>query len=283
MKSQLNIEREQGTDKIIESKENLTAMRKQEAAFNFMKNNWAYTEIEKAFGQYLFVPFDVPKIEFRDLEFFVSWFYKNAKPTVKQKGDFSSGNKTLNGSPYLTIDAVDDTWHGMFSKNSVPEVYTLFPEFFEQIREYLPWLKTEKSAFRWNMWSSSKDIIPHRDFSSCVDIPSALRIKLFDSNQEETLKLLVDPLKEHSNEYMPIPKLIDTNTFAWNNLRTKHKSVFHGEDFRKILFINRTAIETELQLQHFADLLERSINKYKNYENQVWVDTNSVSDYINLD
>jgi hypothetical protein len=275
-----NLTRDNKSGKILETKENLTLLRKNEADFNFLKGNPAYSEIEKQFGKYLFLPYAIPKIEIRDLEFFKDWFFNNSKHSIKLVKDLSSGLIPVESKPYLTIDSIDETWNPIFSKNSVPEIFNIFPELFEQIHEYMPWVGPDN--FRWNIWSSCKDIIPHRDFSSCLDLPIAMRIKLFDSNEEETLKLLVDPIKDHNNEYVTIPKLTDTNTFGWNNLRTKHKSVFYGDPFRKILFIWRDSIKTEKQLTQLADLLEKSVEKYKNIEGQVLIDTNDVSDYINI-
>lgn len=266
---------------VLETKENLTYLRRRESTINFMNRNPAYTEIEKTFGKYLFVPYDVPKIELKDIEFFKSWFFANAKYSTKLVEDMSSGLVPYANKAYMTVDSTSPQWdNSVWSRNPIAEIYTLFPEIFEQIHEYMPWVGPDN--FRWNIWSSHRNIIPHRDLTSCVDLPFSMRIKLYDGNPDETLQLMTDPIKEHSNEYQPIPKLTDTNTFGWNNLRTKHRSVFHGDDFRKILFIWRDPIVTETQLTQLADLLERSINKYTKFENQVLIDTNDVTDYINL-
>jgi hypothetical protein len=143
----------------------------------------------------------------------------------------------------------------------------------------MPWVGDKD--FRWNMWSSAKEVPPHRDHTSMVDLPTAMRIKLYDSNPVETLSLLTDPIKEHNNPYTPLPTLTDTNTFSWNNLRTKHKSFKHATG-DKILFIWRDKLVTSQQVNQFVDLVDRSIAKFKDTD-QIWVDSNPATDYLNLD
>ncbi|CAB4241530.1 hypothetical protein UFOVP71_68 [uncultured Caudovirales phage] len=264
---------------ITESKENLTKLRAFEAKSNFLNSNTVYTELEKAYGKYLFMPFAVPTILPADLEKFVHFFYKHAKHAGKDKEDLSTGTFKPTRKTYRTIDSHSPGWTPVWSLNTVADVYTEFPELFEQIHDYMPWVGDKD--FRWNMWSSANDVPAHRDHTSMVDLPSAMRIKLYDTNPEETLSLLTDPIKEHTNQYVPLPTLTDTNSFTWNNLRTKHKS-FKQQGGDKILFIWREKLITPLQVNQFVDLLDRSIEKYKD-TNQIWVDTNPATDYLNLD
>ena len=266
---------------ILESKENLTKMRKHESNFNYMQGNEAYTEFERTYGKYLFVPFDIPKIEPYDMEKFKSWYYSKAINASKQIEDFASGTHLASNKTYQTVDSTSPRWTPVWSLNSQATIYELFPELFEQIHEYMPWVG--ETDFRWNMWSSTTTVIPHRDHTSCVDAPLAMRIKIYDGNPIETLSLLVDPILEHKNRYAPIPNLrnTSTNSFAWNNLRTKHTSMFLNQDYRKILFIWRDAIKTEKQVQQLADLLDRSIAKYTDTK-LLLVDKYSASDYINV-
>ena len=274
---------------ILETKENLTSMRKAESKLNFMHGSEVYTEFEKTYGKYLFVPFDIPIILPNDTEKFVSWYFSNAKHASKDVVDFSSGLEPASDGSYLSIDSTSPGWRPIWSLNSQGSVYKQFPEIFEQIREYMPWVG-DSIGFRWNMWSSSNDVIPHRDNTSCVDAPTAMRIKLFDTNPNETLSLKVDPIIEHQNDYVAIPKLTSTNSFAWNNLRTKHKSIFNGartnravdgNDYRKILFIWRDILRTEKQIQQYTDLLDRSISKFAGTSNLI-IDQYHATDYLNI-
>ncbi len=278
-----NVERdEKGV--IGESKENLTKCRAFEAKDNFMEGNTLYTELEKTYGKYLYVPFDIPKILPNDLEHFVSWYYEHARHSSKQIEDFSSGTFKATDRTYLTVDSVTPRWTPVWTLNPQPDVYTLFPEIFEQIHDYMPWVG--EKDFRWNMWSSSAHVPAHRDHSSCVDAPLAMRIKLYDTNPRETLSLLTDPIKEHKNKYIELPtaKAPDTNTFTWNNLRTKHRSLrYPGVKYRKILFIWRDFLRTNQAVNQYVDLMERSIAKYQATPGAIWVDENSAADYLILD
>jgi hypothetical protein len=114
-----------------------------------------------------------------------------------------------------------------------------------------------------------------------IDMPLAMRIKLFDSNPTETLSLLTDPIKEHNNTYVTLPRVEDSNSYAWNNLRTKHASTWRP-NARKILFIWRDKLANAQQVNQYVDLLDRSIAKYQGTEN-IWIDPNPNTDYINLD
>lgn len=262
-----------------ESKENLSKIRNKEALSNYMKGNTAYTEFERTYGKYLYLPYDIPKIELNDLEKYTAWFYANAVHAEKVLTDFSYEKLPASDNTYLTIDS--SLWRSPWSKNPRPEVFELFPELFEQIHEYMPWVGDKD--FLWSMWSSCENIPEHRDRTSSVDLPHSMRIKLFDSNPSETLSLRCDPpMMEHINEYVSIPIPEDTNTFGWNNLRTKHKSVYNGGDFKKILFIWRGQLTTDKQVTQLADLLDRSIAKYSNQPGMVWVDTNTETDYLSL-
>jgi hypothetical protein len=267
------------TDSLPETKENLSIIRDKESKSNFMKGNNAYTEFEKTYGKYLFLPYDVPTIKLNDIEKFTSWFYDNSLNATKVGKDFSYGTLPASDNTYLSIDS--SVWRTVWSKNPRPEIFTLFPELFEQIHEYMPWVG--KQDFLWSLWSSRENIPEHRDITSCVDVPHSMRIKLFDTNPEETLSLRCDPpMMDHSNEYVTIPMPDDTNSFGWNNLRTKHKSVYHGGDFKKILFIWRGQLSTDEQVTQLADLFDRSIAKYSSQPGMVWVDTNTETDYLSL-
>lgn len=276
------VDRTETNGVIVESKDNLSKMRKFESNFNFMAGNAAYSEFEQAYGKYLFVPFDVPKIMLHDIEKFKSWYYSTAIHAGKQVEDFSSGVHVATNKTYQTVDSTSPQWTPVWSLNSQESIYTLFPELFEQIHEYMPWVG--EADFRWNMWSSANHVPAHRDHSSCIDAPLAMRIKIFDSNPMETLRLKIDPMVENRNMYIPIPDLrkTETNSFGWNNLRTKHSSTFQGGEFRKILLIWRDVLKTEKQMQQFANMLDRSIAKYTDSK-YLLIDTYAATDYLNID
>lgn len=269
-----------GTNSVItETKDNLTKLRAHEATINFMNGSSVYSELELAYGKYLFVPYDIPRIKIDDIDKFIVFFNKNAKHASKTVSDLASGTFPASNRTYRTIDSVTPGWTPIWSLNPIEQIYTEFPEIFEQVHDYMPWVGNKN--FRWNMWSSSKDTPAHRDFTSMVDAPTSMRVKLFDNNDIETLHLVVDPIKKHTNIHVNIPKLPETNSFAWNNLRTKHGS-FKIIDRMKILLIWRGRLLTDQQVNQYVDLLDRSIAKYKDTPH-LWIDDNSASDYINLD
>lgn len=263
---------------ITETKDNLTKLRAFEAQRNFMHGSSVYTELEEAYGKYLFVPYDIPRIKINDIDKFVLFFNNNAKHASKTQSDLISGTFPASNRTYRSIDSVTPGWIGIWSLNPIEQTYIEFPEIFEQVHDYMPWVGAKN--FRWNMWSSASHVPPHRDNTSMVDAPLAMRVKLFDNNDAETLHLVADPIKEHTNIHTNIPKLIETNSFAWNNLRTKHRS-FKSIDRMKILLIWRDRLLTDKQVNDYVDLLDRSISKYKDTPH-LWIDNNSASDYLNL-
>lgn len=272
-----NVERkEDGV--IVETKENLTELRNHELS-KLSEVKTLYTELEKTYGKYLFVPYDIPKIQPVDLQKFYFFFFNNGKHAGKQVEDLSSATFNATKSTYLSIDSNVNSWTPVWTRNIVESIYTEFPEIFEQIHDLMPWVGQKN--FRWNMWSSSNRVPAHRDHTSMIDMPLAMRIRLFDSNQTETLSLLTDPIYKHNNVYTPLPRVEDSNSYAWNNLRTKHASVFRPPA-RKILFIWRDKLSTPQQINQYVDLLDRSIAKYQGTD-KLWIDSNLVTDYINID
>ena len=269
---------------LLETKENLQSLR----AFT-TERGWGselYTDFEKAYGKYLLVPFAIPKIVPNDVNKFVEFFFTKSQNAVKIKTDMLSkeGVGKTGNSPYLQITSVSENGHSdVWSENQVPDIYTQFPEIFEQIHEYMPFI-TRKN-FKWFMWSANWNVPPHRDYGSQLDCPSGIRIMLFDNNPAPTLSMTVSPIdKEYSRKY-PIILPDDTNSFAWNNLRQKHESVY-TRGHRKVLFIVSakeiayitSTTEGKKTLNSYIDLLDRSIAKYKDH---VVVDTdNDYTDYL---
>ena len=251
-----------------ETKTVLSEQRARSASYYW--GNGLYTDFEKAYGKYLFVPFDLPIIAPNDKGKFVKFYFEKSTNATKVKTDLLS--LQFDGSdysPYRTITSVSRGGHSdVWSANQVPEIYTEFPEIFEQIHEYMPFI--EEKDFRWSMWSSNWDVPAHRDYGSQIDAPVGIRIKLFDNNPEETLYMKVDPLEWETDNFdvtytLPIPK--DTNSFAWNNLRQKHASRYNKGGYRKILMIV-SARElgrciTGKNLNKYVDLLDRSVAKYQ--------------------
>jgi hypothetical protein len=268
-----------------ETKEVLTQNR------NYAATRWwgndLYTDLERAYGKYLFIPFAIPKIVPNDMNKFVEFFFTKSQNAVKIRTDHLSqaGSGAVGRSPYKQITSSEEgvgDHSDVWSDNQVPEIYNQFPELFEQIHEYMPFI--ERQNFKWFMWSSNWDVPPHRDFGPQIDMPASMRIKIFDNNPYETLEMEVDPLDWNTGNYhrryrLPIPE--DTNSFAWNNLRQKHRSEYI-KGHRKILMIispkELRRCLTGSNLNKYVDLLDRSVDKYRD---NVVVDTDTTfSDYL---
>ena len=265
---------------IAETKQNLSIIRNNELV---KIDQPLILELEKTYGRYLFVPFAIPKILPNDMEKFVDYFFSNAKRLGKRMSDLAGPTLEKHQVPYVSINSNTANWSGgSFDTNPSSDVYSKFPELFEQIHDLMPWVGDRD--FKWSMWSSDHNVPLHRDIGTMTDTPISARIKLFDTNPFETLTLHLDPIdKDDSSKkvwQIPIPN--DTNSFAWNNLRTKHKSVFvpskDNKQFRKILFIWRGTLSSTLQINQYIDLLDRSIAVYKK---ETLIDTeNTVDDYL---
>ena len=265
---------------IAETKQNLSLIREREL---INVNQPLILELERAYGKYLFVPFAIPKILPNDLEKFVDYFFSNAKRLGKRMSDLAGPTLETQQVPYVSINSNTNNWSGgSFETNPSSSVYLEFPEIFEQIHDLMPWVGDKD--FKRSMWSSDHNVPLHRDIGTMVDVPISARIKLFDTNPFETLSLHLDPL-EKDNSFkkvwqIPIPN--DTNSFAWNNLRTKHRSVFvpskDNKKFRKILFIWRGTLSSSQQVNQYIDLLDKSIAMYKK-ETLIDFD-NNVLDYL---
>ena len=124
------------------------------------------------------------------------------------------------------------------------------------------------------MWSANRDVPEHRDYGSQIDAPVGIRIMMYDDNPQQSLFLRKDPpeMPNQQYEWYPTNTPDDTNTFAWNNLRQKHRS-FYTKGHRKILmiisakeigYITNTISGRKL-INHYVDLLDKSISKYKDH------------------
>lgn len=220
-------------------------------------------EAEKRFGNFSFVPLDIPVIK-DDL--FVEWYWENAKPIKKLNSDAATHRKDLES--FVSVDVAEEGSWALTLKNPFQYPWTLnyrtdfsklFPRLTEQLYEYFP-VKTLDS---YAIWSSIEPIPAHRDDAVFLDFPSSFRIMLHDENPSPTL--YVEEYKPNNN--IPIidtkkyvPKLDDSNSFIWNNLRVRHGSDHIGN--RKILVIFRYFL---LDWEKYFSLMDRSIIKYSDH------------------
>lgn len=208
-------------------------------------------DLEAVYGKYWYVPFDIPVIQTKDHEYFVDWYFKNSGTAVKQKPNLANPDGVYN-SHFRTINS-DNVNSEVWTKTFVEETFKLFPELREQVLEYFP----ITHLCQWRMWSSTAAILNHRDDDPLVDFPCAMRVKLYDENPNETLWLRED---DEPYKHYFLPNLKDTNSFAWNNVRVYHGSSY-DPTYKKILWL--VTINNNLNVNKYIDLMDRSINKYK--------------------
>jgi hypothetical protein len=198
-------------------------------------------------GKYCYVPLDIPRYDYPEL---VDWYFDRAKPIYKLKSDIANPDYGM-----TNFDSVDVFVNGkiedhIWTTNPQQDFLTVFPEVLARLYKDFPF----KSIDRLNIWSSHRGVRFHRDHTKFVDYPSSFRIMLYDSNPIQTLGLseqLPDQPEETLFYKFPIPKLPDTNSFVWNNLRVKHGSFFI-QQFRKIILI---IDKYELDVDRYHDLI----------------------------
>jgi hypothetical protein len=241
-------------------KTELTKKREQWANYYFDNKNVHPLEIK--YGNYLYVPLDIPFIELSDHEKFVSYYFKNSRASTKIKHDVSGAS--LGSSTFLSIDGVPSSDRSVWSKNFIPSFRTEFKELFDQILEYFP----IKSLDNFIIWSSIADVHFHKDESIMLDLPVHFRIMLHNPNDTSTLLLRQDTVTPIS-----IPQ--ETNSFAWNNLRIEHGSELKKP---KILFLFGDPLD--IDWKKYDCLMEKSIIKYRN---STIIDTvHSTGDYVSV-
>lgn len=222
-------------------------------------------------GKYCYVPLDIPRYDYPDL---VNWYFERATPIYKLKSDIANPEYGMTNFDSVDVFVKGKIEDHIWSTNPQQDFLTLFPDVLERIKQDFPF----KSIDRLNIWSSNRGVRFHRDHTKFVDYPSSFRIMLYDSNPIETLSLseqLPDQEEEGLFYKFPIPKLSDTNSFVWNNLRTKHGSFFIPT-FRKIILI---VDKYELDVDRYHDLMERSV---KRYQNNLMMSNRPLSDFVDI-
>jgi hypothetical protein len=222
-------------------------------------------------GKYCCVPLDIPRYEYPEL---VKWYFEKAKPIYKLKSDIANPEYGMTNFDSVDVFVTGKIENHIWTVNPQQDFLKLFPEVLERILKDFPF----KSVDRINLWSSHKGVRFHRDHTKFIDYPSSFRIMLYDTNPVQTLGLaerLPDQPDTDSFLKFPVPRIADTNSVVWNNLRIKHGSFFI-QSFRKIILI---IDKYELDVDRYHDLMERSINKY---QKELIISNNSLTDFVNI-
>ncbi len=204
-------------------------------------------EFEREYGKYLFVELDVEPIVPDDIAKFREWFDSTAVAVKKIKNDIAGG---YGGEPIFASVDTYTTKNSIWESNVNTQLFHLFPELLQKLNQ-LPFYGFPLVR----IWSSIRQVFPHRDEGSFFDFPNSFRSMLFDDNPSQTLFLFEDPaIPNCPREIRFLPS--NAKTFAWNNLRVQHASFYRG--FQKCLLI---LDNVELDLNRYANLLDRSIAK----------------------
>lgn len=215
-------------------------------------------ELEKQFGKYCFTPLAVPKITDND---FYDWYFENAEMTVKQNKDIATD--TTGSSTFLSMDVVPDnfdTSKSIWSKNVIKNFDKMWPNLWQQFNECLPFQKITGIS----IWSSVRDVVGHRDHTMFLDLPLEFRV-LMDSNPSANLSVTEvlpnTPITEGLGT-IDVPVHLESNSFAWNNLRSQHHSKFYP-DYKKIIFIFHWS--NKIDWQRYEALMNKSVVEYSQH------------------
>jgi len=214
---------------------------------------------EQLWGKYCFTPLAIPRIY--DPKIY-DWFMTNKKAIVKLKPEKSLQGNTYGESNFESVDLYEGESPNIFwSSNPYPNFKIEFKDFYDQLMDLLPFKKITTCSF----WSSTKLISPHRDLTVFVDLPLTFRVMLYDNNPEETLWVKECLPGEFSldqpNDKFILPRLADTNSFAWNNLRVVHGSYRVPEYFKILLIFNFV----DINWFKYYQLIERSVEIYQKH------------------
>lgn len=264
------IERQRNRDPIVNADLiNFMSENRKHQLSMFANNNPKFLELERKFGKYLLVPLALPVFELPDTEKFLAWWNKHCTVPTKMQGDVTMKEYGMN--PFEAVDLLHTIGSDWGLNLQTESFKSEFPKLYQQFFDQLPCSK----ILNITMWSSIKRLPEHRDSSEYIDIPAAFRIKLYDENPEETLFCFDNPLNPYSiGETKMLPRLPNTNTYVWNNLRVQHGSTYDPK-YKKILAVVIGVPDPD----KYEAILTNSINMYGPH---CLVSNNSIENYINV-
>jgi hypothetical protein len=244
----------------MNEKDLVTESRKKEALRRW--GNSEFHRLEKKYGQYIFVPLDVPLIKSSKHSELVSFYYQHAKLSERLKEDIAGSMDDTYRAKFLSLNSSPTDSDDVWSKTYRSDFEITFKDLFDQIYEYLPIERNSKISY--TLWSTQSPVIMHRDHTSLLDLPLNFRIKLYDDNPSETLLIkncLTDGVYQYQKSCSPISLPNESNTWTWNNARVVHGSTYNP-DYKKILMILE---DLKIDWIRYEELLEKSLATYKDY------------------
>jgi hypothetical protein len=219
--------------------------------------------LEEKYSDIMWLPLDIPKIEFDNYEEFLKIWDEQSHKVVRVKpdaaepwtkedhpwGEKSSWNVAqFNGLTLYRHPGIpweDTTFAAQPYVGEIP----MFERIVKQVFDYFP-IHTMITIF---IWESKMPIGPHRDRGAYWKCPTEFRVMLHDENEEPTL-YVADEFNDDP-VYIDLPE--DTNSFCWSNGKCMHGSTFHGK--RKFILCIAGIQHSEKS----DELFNRSIEKYK--------------------
>ena len=225
--------------------------------------------IEQKYGNYFWLPLDVPKLEIDNIEEFLNFWDNESASALRQvpdigepwsKEDHPLGQKSSWYVPSfreLTLYQVPGLINNsIWSTKLYQGKHKTVDKIIDYVFEYYP-VNKRNPVFQIFIWESLQDVKLHKDHSAFWKCLTDFRTMLYDENQHSTL-YVVDTEKK-TQAYIDLPA--DTNTFGWSNGRVLHGSDFHNK--RKLLLIvNAVQCPEKTEM-----LLEKSIKKYQDQLN----------------
>ena len=249
--------------------EHLSDQRKHQIQTYFPNNTGEILELERQYGKYLLVPLALPKFELPDLDMFKHWWNEHAISPKKLVSETLAPEVG-----YTSAECVDliEKFQSLWTPNMQTENFKkAFPKLWDQFHDLLP----IDEFVNLHLWSSVIPFKEHRDPGEVVDIPISFRIKLYDENPEETLYVFENPTMPYEyGEIKHPPRLEDTNSWVWNNLRVKHGSIYNPE-YKKCMVL----CAGKINIKKYETLLNTSINKYKDH---CIISDNSLENFVNV-
>jgi len=254
------------------AKNNLATHTTQNATFGYDLPEWYDTKMKELGQKYRnirWLPLDIPKIEFPNYQEFMEVWDKEAidvvrlkpctaEPWTKEKHPLGKKSNyyvpQFKGLHIWTVEPEKfyENEKGIFAHKYLD--HPVFKPIIDQVIEYFPFAHLSHMY----IWESTKEVLPHRDQTFFWNCPTEFRIMLHDENESPTLYTC--DVEEGDVQYVDLDGL-DTNSFCWSNGSQIHGSDYFGKR-KQLLCINGFLSVTKLD-----ELLERSVNKYKDHLN----------------
>lgn len=223
-------------------------------------------ELSVKYRNVRWLPLDVPKFEFDNLNEFLELWQKecidilrvkpcSAEPWTKDShplGKYSNYYKAqFRGLHFYTrnLESLDADDKGIWTLKYLE--HKMFQKIIDQMIEYLPF----KEILYAKILESVRPVYPHRDQTYFWNCPTEFRIMLNDDNSEPTL-YVADI--EHGDAHFIDIRNLDTNAICWSNGSQIHGSNYKGNSKHLVV------IHGMLDPEKLESLVDRSIAKYKN-------------------